>query len=299
MNEKIKYIKAKTLLSHVRGNDTWFGLSYNMNLYRGCQHRCIYCDTRSMCYGVDHFDKEIHVKENALELLRKELPRKRRVGTIGFGSMNDPYMPVEKELNLTGEALKIVSEFNFPIHIITKSALVVKDIRTLAKITKVYAAVSFTVITDSDEEGLKLEPYASPISKRFESMSLLSSVGVHTGVTLMPVLPFITDREETIKNIVRLTKEHGGSYITASFGMTLRDRQRAYYYNKLDEIYPKLDLREKYIKRFKNYYQASSPKYKKLKDIFYNECEKYGIRTRMPIFKKPLPGEDWVQETLF
>jgi DNA repair photolyase len=127
-------IQARVLLSSHPKPDPWFGIRYTMNLYRGCQHQCIYCDSRSECYRIENF-ADIQVKVNALDLLRKELPRKRTKGTIGTGSMNDPYMPIEAERNLTGRALGIIAQHQFPVHIITKSDLVVRDLATLQTIS--------------------------------------------------------------------------------------------------------------------------------------------------------------------
>ena len=155
---EIKEIQAKMLLASVKQPDMFFGLKYNMNLYRGCMHRCIYCDSRSECYGVDGFDKEILVKVNAIDLLRDELSRKRFKGVIGLGSMNDPFMPIEKEINLAGRALAIIAEFGFAVHIITKSDLILKDLESLRAISRVYASISFTVTTADDDLAAKVEP---------------------------------------------------------------------------------------------------------------------------------------------
>ena len=198
----IKEIQAKVLLSHVKQPDTWFGLKYNMNLYRGCQHRCIYCDSRSACYQIDNFDGEVLVKTNAIELLTHELARKRVKGTIGTGAMNDPYMPLERKINLTGRALEVIAQFGFTVHILTKSDLVLRDLDTLVKINQRYAAVSFTITTADDELGKRVEPGASLVSDRLKAMRVLAEHGIYTGVTLMPVLPFIEDTEENIAAIV-------------------------------------------------------------------------------------------------
>ena len=122
----ISEILAKTILNTIPQPDDWFGLKYGMNLYRGCQHQCIYCDSRSTCYGIENF-ADIQVKVNAIELLEDALPRKRILGTIGTGSMHDPYMPIERQYNLTGRALQVIARHNFPVHVITKSDLVLKD----------------------------------------------------------------------------------------------------------------------------------------------------------------------------
>jgi DNA repair photolyase len=277
----IKEITAKTLLSPVQQPDTWFGLKYNMNLYRGCQHQCIYCDSRSECYRIENFS-DVLVKVNAIDLLRRELSRKRVKGTIGTGSMNDPYMPLEAKRNLTGQALQVMAEFRFPVHIITKSDMVLKDLDTLQEINRVYAAVSFTVTTADDELGMKLEPGAPRVSARFAAMSELAANDILTGVTLMPVLPFIEDKVENIRSIVERAQQNGASYIIPSFGMTLRDRQRDYYYNKLDRSFP--GLRGQYERRFGNQYSCQANNLALLEDAFRDLCENYGIATRMPQF---------------
>lgn len=275
----IKEITAKTLLNPVRQPDTWFGLKYNMNLYRGCQHQCIYCDSRSECYQIENFN-DVLVKVNAIELLRDELSRKRVKGTIGTGSMNDPYMPLEARRNLTGQALGVIAEFRFPVHIITKSDLVLKDLDTLQDINRVYAAVSFTITTADDDLGMKVEPGAPPVSARYAAMQKLASRGILTGVTLMPVLPFIEDNKDNIRAIVERAHHNGASYIIPSFGMTLRDRQREYYFNELDRFFPGLKM--KYEKRFGNRYFCPANNLFLLENEFKSQSEKYGLATRLP-----------------
>jgi DNA repair photolyase len=284
----IKEIQAKVLLSHVKQPDTWFGLKYNMNLYRGCQHRCIYCDSRSECYQIEDFDGEVLVKANAIDLLRKELARKRVKGTIGLGSMNDCYMPLEREVNLTGRALELIAQFGFMVHVMTKSDLVLRDLGTLAEISQRYATVSFTITTADDELGKELEPVSALVSDRFKAMRAIADRGIQTGVSLMPVLPYITDNEENIAAIVRQTHEHGGSYIIPSFGMTTRDRQRAYYYNKLDELFP--GLRQEYERAFGDRYHCPANDADRLAKVFYEQCERYGISPRL-IPYEPLQAE--------
>ena len=277
----IQDIQAKVLLSSARQPDPWFGIKYTMNLYRGCQHQCIYCDSRSECYQIENF-ADILVKVNAIDLLRKELAHKRIKGTIGTGSMNDPYMPLEAKLNLTERALKVIAEFRFPVHVITKSALVLRDVEVLREIGREYAAVSFTVTTADDELGKKLEPGASLVSERFRAMQALASNGILTGITMMPILPFIEDNEENISQIVMRAHECGAAYVLPAFGMTLRDRQRAYYYDQLDRLFP--GLRRKYEERFGDRYSCSVPNAAKLDLVFRDLCSRYGIATRMPTY---------------
>ena len=279
----IKEIQAKVLLSHVKQPDTWFGLKYNMNLYRGCQHRCIYCDSRSECYQIENFDTEVLVKVNAIDLLRDELARKRVKGTIGLGSMNDCYMPLEREVNLTGRALELIAQFGFTVHVMTKSDLVLRDLDTLCEINQRYATVSFTITTADDELGKKLEPGASPVSDRFRAMRALADRGILTGISLMPVLPFIEDTEENIAAIVEMAHDHGASYIIPSFGMTMRGQQRVYYYARLDHLFP--GLREKYERAYGDQYHCPVPNADRLAKLFYELCDRYGIAPRIVPYK--------------
>lgn len=277
MNTQFKFTpsSAKRILGHVKQPDDWFGLKYNMNLYRGCEHQCIYCDTRSECYQITDFDNEIIYKENAIELLKKELASKRVKGTIGLGSMNDPYQPFEKEKQLTRKALEVISEFQFPLHIITKSDLVLRDIDLLKKISKVFATVSFSITTTDDELAHKIEPGTTSPSKRLKAIKILKENGINAGIIMMPVLPFLQDNEENIRNIVLEGNKHKADYILPAFGMTMRDRQREYFYNKLDEHFP--GLKQKYIKTFGSSYFCSVNNYKQLNDLFHDLCKKFKI----------------------
>jgi DNA repair photolyase len=280
-------IEARVLLATVKQPDTWFGLRYNMNLYRGCQHQCIYCDSRSECYRIDDFSA-IQAKTNALELLPKELKRKRIVGTIGTGSMHDPYMPIEARLNLTGRALQMIAEHHFPVHVITKSDLVLRDLETLVELNRVYAAVSLTITTADDELCRKIEPGAPPASRRFAAIAALAARGVVTGVTMMPILPFIEDNEETIRAIVTQAHAAGARYILPGFAVTLRDRQREYYYARLDKLFP--GLRQQYERRYGTRYVCASPRAARLELLFRELCDQYGIATHMPVYN-PNPPE--------
>ncbi len=278
-----KEIQAKKILNRSKHSSYWFGVEYGFNIYRGCEHRCIYCDTRSECYGVDDFDNII-VKINAPELLKNELARKRnKRAVLGTGAMSDPYTPIELEYKLTRECLKIIADRQFPVNICTKSNLILRDLDLLERISKVYACVQFTITTPNDELAKITEPMAPLPKKRFEAMGILSSAGIKVGVTMMPLLPFINESEDDIKVLVQKAKYYGAEYIVPSFGMTLRDRQRAYYYNELDISFP--GVREKYEKRFKEYYQAGTVNYKKMKSVFIKECTKHNISYKMPSYQ--------------
>jgi DNA repair photolyase len=279
----IQYIETKSILSKLKSKDTWFGITYNMNLYRGCQHGCIYCDTRSECYGINDISM-ISVKKNALDLLAKELlSKKKNRATIGTGSMNDPYMPVEQEFQHTRKALRIIANEKFPVHIITKSNLVERDTDILLDISKTYVAVSFTITAADDSVSQKIEPHAPPTSERFKTMKILTEKGIYTGVTLMPILPFINDTRENITAIVKQAKDSGASYILPMFGLTLRKGSREYYYKALDDCFT--GIKEKYQSRFGQQYECFSPNYRVLSDTFEEWCNKLEIDKHMQFYR--------------
>lgn len=279
-----KTIKAKTILTKYRQADTWFHIRYSMNLYRGCQHQCIYCDSRSECYRIENFE-DIIVKENAVELLRKELKKITRKEIIGTGSMNDPYMPIEKEIELTRNALKVIRDFKFPVHIITKSSLVLRDIDVIKEISKTYATVSVTITTVNDQLSAVIEPHATVSSKRFETIKILRENNIQAGVLMMPVLPFITDNEENIEGIVEKSAEVNASYVLPAFGMTLRDRQKNYYFEMLQNIDKK--IYDKYLKYYRGQYSFNSPDFKRLQHFFHILCKKHHIKPFIDEYSAP------------
>lgn len=288
----VRQIQARTLLSSIKPPDPWFGLRYNMNLYRGCQHQCIYCDSRSDCYGIDDF-AEIQVKANALELLPRELAAKRERGTIGFGSMNDCYMPIEAEWQLTRRALEVIAERRFPVHVLTKSDLVVRDRDLLGRIAEVYAAVTFTITTVDDDLARQLEPGAPPPSARLAAMGRLATDGILTGTALMPVLPFLEDSDESISAVVQATAGAGGQYVLGAFGMTMRTGQREHFYAELDRRFP--GLRRRYETAYGDRYQCPSPRAAALTRVFEADCRRLGLATRMPVWS----GDGQTQLRLF
>lgn len=280
----IKEIQAKTILSHSKTSDPWFGIQYTMNLYRGCQHQCIYCDSRSDCYQIENFNDTL-VKVNALDLLKKELPSKRVKGTVGTGSMNDPYAPVEKQYQLTRGALQLFVDYGFPVHVLTKSKLVMRDVELLRQIEQdTQALVSFTITTCDDDLGKKLEPGAALVSERLAAMQLLAERGIKVGVLLMPVLPFIEDNWENICSIVELAHAHGAGWILAAFGMTQRKGSQAYYLRQLERLFP--GLKEKHLRAFGNRYECAANGAQKLSEQFKELCSKKGIALKVPQYKQ-------------
>ncbi len=274
----MEYIPAKNLVFRTK-DSSWFGTDYNMNIYKGCCHGCIYCDSRSDCYGVEDFDR-VRVKENALTIIRDDLRRKVKKGVIGTGSMSDPYNPFEEKLQLTRNALELINAYNFGVAIITKSPTVIRDTEILKDIAQHSPViVKITVTTADDSLAKKIEPNIAPSSKRFNAIKHLSENGIFTGILLMPVLPFITDTTENIRNIVALAKENSARFIYPAFGVTLRNNQRIHFFEKLDELFP--GLSGEYIKRYGNSYSCSSPKAKSLYHTFASECQKAGILYKM------------------
>jgi DNA repair photolyase len=286
----VREIQAKTLVSSHARPDPWFGLRYNFNIYRGCQHGCIYCDSRSLCYGIEDFD-EILVKANALERLADELPRKRARGLIGTGSMSDPYGPVEADLRLTRGALEIIARLGFPLHLITKSDLVVRDTDLLAQIASTACYVSFTITTTDDALAAILEPRAPSPTRRLAAIQALTAAGVTAGVTLMPVLPYIEDTEENVAAVVTQAAEAGARYLIPAFSMTLRDRQRDYYYAALDQHFP--GLSDRYRRRYRDQYGCPSDRAARLEQVCAELVARCGLATRVP------PWEAAAQPTLF
>lgn len=284
---KIKELNSRTILNHNPHPSNWFGVHYAANFYRGCPHRCIYCDSRSACYRVEDFDNQIEIKINALELLQKELRRKRKKGTVGFGAMSDPYLPLEIERELTRGALQILLKERWPVFILTKSHLVQRDLDLLSAINKQnYACVAFSITTTNDDLAAKIEPYAPRPSERFKAMSMLSCCGIHTGAVMMPLLPFIEDDWENVREIADKTLENGGSFLVPSYGVTLRDRQRDYFYDRLDEEFP--GYKERYKAKYRNNYGCTSPKIKGLKGKLAEYARKQGLSLKMPSYETML-----------
>ena len=269
-----------------------------MNIYKGCCHGCIYCDSRSECYRVENFD-EVRAKENALALIERELKSKRKTGVIGTGAMSDPYNPFEKEFKLTRGALELINRYRFGVSIATKSDLISRDIDILKAIS-VHSPVliKITITTANDTLCKKIEPNVATSSERFATINKLSGKGIFAGILLMPVLPFIKDTVGNIRNIIKLAHENGAKFIYPAFGVTLRQNQREWYYNKLDELFP--SIKQKYITHYGNTYECHSPKAKELWEIFRNECDRVSILYKMEdIIKAYKEGYEDAQLSIF
>lgn len=303
----MEYIAAKTIVTNTK-NRYWFGCEYNMNIYRGCNHNCIYCDSRSACYKIENFENVVAksskslpdlkeyvssskadvytvlhttssnlVNKDALNIIEADLRRKKIRGVVCTGAMSDPYNIHEKELCLTRDALKIIDRKKFGVAIATKSDLVLRDIDILKSIASHSPVIVKISITTADSSlAKKLEPYASTTNERFNAVKILSENEIFSGILMMPILPFINDSEENILSIVEKAHTNKAKFIFPRYGVTLRDRQRTYYYTQISKLFG-YDIVEKYKKIYGEKYSAISLNYRKLSSMFTKKCREYNI----------------------
>ncbi len=248
-----------------------------MNIYRGCLHGCIYCDSRSLCYQMKHKFEDVEVKANAVELLENALRRKRNKCMIGTGAMSDPYMPIEEKLGNMRKCLEVIERYGFGVTMITKSTKVLRDLDLLKKINEKSKCVVQMTLTTYDEDLCRIvEPNVETTYERFRALEILRDNGIPTVVWLCPILPFINDTEENIRGILDYcVRAKVKGIINFDMGVTLRDGNREYFYKKLDEHFP--GLKEKYIRMYGNSYQLLSPNSRQLNMIYKSECIKNGI----------------------
>ncbi len=261
------FVDAKGILSAKNG----------MNLYRGCTHGCIYCDSRSKCYQFTHDFEDIEVKQNASELLEQALHSKRKKCMIGTGAMCDPYMHCEKELRLTRRCIEIIERYGFGLAIQTKSDLVLRDLDLFQKIQEKAKCVVQMTLTTYDEALCKIvETNVCTTKKRFETLKILQQNGIPTVVWLSPILPFINDTEENIEGILDYCIDAGVyGIINFGMGMTLRAGDREYFYAALDKHFP--GLKEQFHHKYGYAYQIASSQDAKLMKLFHKKCRAHGI----------------------
>ena len=261
------YVKAKGILNANNG----------MNIYRGCQHGCIYCDARSRCYQMNHIFEDIEVKENALELLEAALKSKRHPCMIGTGVMSDPYMPLEGKLEMTRKALLLIEKYGFGATVLTKSDLILRDLDVLQRINSKSKAVVQMSLTNWDSRLERLlEPNVCSTGQRIQALKEFQAAGIPTVVWLCPVIPFLNDTEENIRSLVESCADAGvKGIIQFGIGLTLREGNREYFYARLDRHWP--GLKERYIRTYGNAYELPSPREKELLPLFHELCQKYGI----------------------
>lgn len=248
-----------------------------MNPYRGCTHGCIYCDSRSACYRMDHAFEDVEIKRNAPALLEEALRRKRSRCMIGTGSMCDPYLPLEKSERLTRRCLELIDRYGFGFSVITKSDLVLRDLDLLKNIhAKTKCVVQMTLTTFDEGLCRILEPNVCTTARRVEVLNVLRDAGIPTVVWLCPILPFLNDTEQNLRGILNDCFEANvKGIICFGMGVTLREGDREYFYKKLDEHFP--GMKELYIRTFGNSYSCGSPNHAALMEVFHAECEKRGV----------------------
>lgn len=289
--DNMHQVMAKGILSAKNG----------MNIYRGCSHGCIYCDSRSACYQMQHAFEDIEVKSNAVELLEESLKKKRKKCVIGTGAMTDPYIHLEQEIGNTRKCLELIERYDFGVAIQTKSTRILRDIDLLQRINqKAKCIVQMTLTTYNEDLCKKIEPNVSTTKERFEVLKIMRDYGIPTVVWLTPILPFINDTKENIQGILDYcieAKVYG--ILCFNFGLTLREGNREYFYHKLDENFK--GLKEKYIKIYGNSYEVISPYNKELMRIFKSTCKTNNIVTDINgIFNymHTYEGHDYQQLTL-
>ena len=261
------FVKAKSILSSNNG----------MNIYRGCSHGCIYCDSRSKCYGFTHEFEDIEVKENAPELLERALKSKRKKCMIGTGAMCDPYLHIEENIGLTRQCLELIDKYEYGVAIQTKSTRILRDMDLLKSINQKAKAVVEMTMTTYDEKLCKIiEPNVSATRERYEALLKFKEAGIPTIVWLTPILPFINDTEENIRGILDYCiSAVVKGIICFSMGVTMRDGDREYLYRALDRHFP--GMKQRYINTYGNAYDLSSPDEKNLMKIFREICDENGI----------------------
>lgn len=275
------YIPAKHIL--LRSKSTaWFGTDHTVNLYRGCCHGCLYCDSRSDCYRNPDFDR-VTAKADALRILRDELARKVRPAFIAMGAMSDPYTPFEEELLLTRHALELIDAYDCGVSVDTKSNLIVRDIDLYQSIQAHSPVICKLTITTVDEDlAAKVEPRAPSPAQRLAAIRSLAQAGVFCGVLLMPVLPFLEDRHEQVLAVVDRSADAGAKFIYSGFGVTMRQGQREYFLRELDRAFPGEHLSRRYLARYGDRYRCPSPRARELWEVFAARCRERGLLYQMP-----------------
>lgn len=297
----VREIEAKSILRKYKKVDSWFISHYGMNLYRGCTHNCVYCDGRAESYYVDgQFGQDVTVKVNAIEILRRELdpkrkriPFKRSFAMIG-GGVGDSYQPIEETYQLSRRALELVDEYNLPVHVLTKSTLIKRDIDILKKINeKNRAIVSFSFSSVDDEISAIFEPGVPSPSDRLKTLVFFKNEGIACGMFLLPVIPFVTDTPELMEETIRKASEVGLDFIIFG-GMTLKEgRQKDYFFKILKKHYPKLIVEYENVYTKNKWGEATGKYYNLINTIFNRIAKRYKMPKRIPFnLYKDILGEN-------
>jgi len=287
----IREVEAKSILRKHRKIDSWFISRYGMNLYRGCAHNCVYCDGRAEGYYVDgEFGRDVTVKVNAIDILRRELdPKRKRVPfkrsfIMMGGGVGDSYQPLERKYELTRKALELMYEFNLPVHMLTKSTLIKRDLDILKKINEQSrAVVSFSFSSVDDKTSALFEPGVPPPAERLQPIAFFKDEGIACGMFLLPVIPFLTDTSELLEQTVSKAKEAGVDFVIFG-GMTLKEgRQKDYFYDALKKTHPELIAEYQNIYKGSQWGEATRGYYSLITKRFDSVAKKYSMPQRMPL----------------
>lgn len=255
----------------------FFRTDWTLNLYRGCNHGCVYCDSRSVCYHMEDFGR-VRVKRECLSALETELRGKKRAGVVSMGAASDAYNALEEKLAITRGALLLLRRYGFGVMIPTKSELIARDADVLGDIARQgYACTAFSITTADTELAAFLEPGAPAPERRFAAMGALAKAGVLTGTWMNPMLPFLTDTEANVREVLKRTADAGGRFAICHFGVTLREGDREYFYQALDANARYAGVKAKYVNAFGLSYICTSPDAARLADVFDEECDRLGL----------------------
>jgi DNA repair photolyase len=285
----IQEISAKTILRRQKKIDTWFISRFGMNFYRGCEHNCAYCDGRAEKYQVTgEFGEEIAVKVNAVEVLKQELDAKRRKPLKGGyffvgGGVCDSYQPAEIKYGLTRKALLLLQQRWLPVHLLTKSNLIERDIDLIRELNAAKRAiVSMSFSSVDDRISAVFEPNVPPPSRRLKTLGKFKAAGIPIGMYLMPVLPFITDTDEQLEASLRAAKNIGADFVIFG-GLTLKGgRQQEHFVNVLRSYNASLVPRYQALYPGNAWGGAVSDYANAQEHRFYKLAQSFGIPIRIP-----------------
>jgi DNA repair photolyase len=301
MNVGYEPYSAKSMINKLRHVDDWFWASYTLNPYRGCAHGCVYCDARANQYGLsDSFDEKVFIKENAVEVLERQL-RRLEPGVVSMGGVCDSYQPIEKERGVTRGVVEVLCQHQFPVEVLTKSDLVLRDLELYQEAgRRAWSCVFFTITTFDEQIAGRFEPGASSPQRRLEAMRAVSRAGLATGVSMMPLLPGLCDDDEHIEEVVRRVKDAGGQFVLGA-GLTLKEGvQRDRYMGFLEQHYPQtLPLYQQlYGTGYETRGEYAPVLLRRVREI----CSRHGIADRMsrPVLHgDPLAANKRIAERLF
>ena len=292
----MEWIEVNQIL---KKNNNEFCQDYVLDLYEGCDLGCIYCDSRSQCYRIKEFDI-VKGKKDCISILNSELRNKKKKGIIAMGLLSDPYNHCEKDEMLTREALKIIAKYGFGVVIHTKSDLVLRDLDLLKIINDNYVAiVNVSISTSNDLISSKIEPMACVSSKRFEIVDKCKKEGLISGITMKPVIPFVTDKIDDLKQFIKIAHESNSDYIFTDMKLTLRDKQRDYFLNQIEHSF--YGISYQYRRTYNNRYHCETLKWKENYEYLKNQCNKYNIIYNIDDLKYLIQKQkkDYIQLSLF